>query len=336
MKKIDLINSNFISIVNEVSFVGDSIVFFWPLVNKITDYFIDKEIQIFHPHKNLFKSVHFKIKNNSLESFFDNKNKVQESITLAFIKSDGILKNHLKSNGFKAIVKGMVGMDFSTLNMQEIDFLQNEYDSIVLDAYEIKYCYKNREIHKKSGYPVLFRDFYNIYDYAKICNETFFGFENMCNAVEQNINLNNVCINVKKSDFLLPPLPIGDNDFILINLICGTFKKDVAESYFSLIKWIQKIVYDCEKENLNIYLLSDSKFPNLKSDLEVLSDNLFFLKEESLPFWTQLIKYAEIVYSIDTGFLHISHVLNKNTYGFGGDVDFWFFKDRIIDFKESL
>lgn len=47
-------------------------------------------------------------------------------------------------------------------------------------------------------------------------------------------------------------------------------------------------------------------------------------------YWTSLIKKAEKVYSIDTGFLHIAHILNKNTVGFGGDVDFWFFKDKTV------
>ena len=72
----------------------------------------------------------------------------------------------------------------------------------------------------------------------------------------------------------------------------------------------------------------------MKSDIETSSDNLFFVKEESVPLWTRLMKEAINVYSIDTGFLHIAHVLNKNTFGFGGDVDFWFFKDKRIDFNE--
>ena len=139
-----------------------------------------------------------------------------------------------------------------------------------------------------------------------------------------------------KDALFLPSQESNNLKFIIINLISGTFKKDVLDNYISLINWIKKIVAKSQDENLDVYLLSDNKFPDLRNDLEAHSGNLFFLKEESLPFWTQLIKHAEIVYSIDTGFLHISHVLNKNTYGFGGDVDFWFFKDKIIkieDFK---
>ena len=337
MKEIDLIkDSQVIVLINEVDYIGDSIIFFWPLVNSIAKEFPQKEIQVFHPHPNVFKPIQTQVLNRSLTSFYKGENNAMDTIIIAFVKSDGELKNYLKSKEFPAVVKGMVGLDFSTLNMDKIAFNQSEYNEILVVENEVKYRNKNRSIDEKSGFPGLGKYFENVYEYAKICNETFFTLSNMKNSVEQNIVVSDMSIEALKEALFLPLQESNNRKFILINLISGTLKEDVSDNYFSLIKWIKKIVAKSQDENLDVCLMSDNKFPDLRNDLETLSDNLLFLKEESLPFWTQLIKHAEIVYSIDTGFLHISHVLNKNTYGFGGDVYFWFFKDRTIrieDFK---
>ena len=351
-----LYNFNKIILINEVDYIGDSIIFFWPLVNKIADQFPDKEIQIFHPHLNLFKPIQTQVLNRSLTSFYEEENNAMDSIIIAFVKSDGKLKDYLKSKGLPAIVKGMVGLDYSSLNMPVI-VQQKEYEycinseghivadipeitmdiskflrrrKAIVDKIEIKYRCKNIEIDHMFGFPSLGQNFENVYEYAKICNETFFGLSNMNKAVEQNIMISDASIEDVKTALFLTPQESNNRKFILINLIAGTFKEDVSDNYFSLIKWIKKIIAKSQDENLDVYLMSDNKFPNLRNDLDTHSDYLFFLKEESLPFWTQLIKHAEMVYSIDTGFLHISHVLNKNTFGFGGDVDFWFFKDKTI------
>ena len=134
--------------------------------------------------------------------------------------------------------------------------------------------------------------------------------------------------------FVTPPL-IQDRKYILINLICGTFKEDVQENYFSLLNWIKEIAAAAEKDDMDVWLLVDSKFPSLRNDLNQNAVNLFYFKEHSSLYWTTLIKKAEKVYSIDTGFLHIAHILNKNTFGFGGDVNFWFFKERIIEIEKT-
>lgn len=324
-----------IILINEVSFVGDSIIFFWPLVNKIADQFPDKEIQVFHPHPNIFKPIQTQVLNRSLTSFYKGENNAMDTIIIAFVKSDGELKNYLKSKEFPAVVKGMVGLDFSTLNMDKIAFNQSEYNEILVVENEVKYRNNNRSIDEKSGFPGLGKYFENVYEYAKICNETFFGLSNMNKAVEQNIVISDMSIEALKEALFSPSKKSNNRKFILINLISGTLKEDVSDKYFTLINWIKKIAEKSHDKNLDLYLISDNNFPYLRDDLETHSVNLFFLKEESLPFWTQLIKHTEIVYSIDTGFLHISHVLNKNTFGFGGDVNFWFFKDRRVDLKKN-
>ena len=331
MKEIDLIkDSQVIVLINEVDYIGDSIIFFWPLVNSIAKEFPQKEIQVFHPHPNIFKPIQTHVLNRSLTSFYKGENNAMDTIIIAFVKSDGELKNYLKSKEFPAVVKGMVGLDFSTLNMDKIAFNQSEYNEILVVENEVKYRNKNRSIDEKSGFPGLGKYFENVYEYAKICNETFFGFSNMNKAVEQNILVLDLSIYDVKSNVFSPSIASFNREFVLLNLIAGTIKKDVLDEYDSLVIWIQKVVSNCLKENLDVYILANDNFPNLITDLETHADNLFFLKEDSLPYWTYLIKNTEMVYSIDTGFLHISHVLNKNTFGFGGDVDFWFFKDRTI------
>lgn len=336
MKEIDLIkDSQVIVLINEVDYIGDSIIFFWPLVNSIAKEFPQKEIQVFHPHPNVFKPIQTQVLNRSLTSFYKGENNAMDTIIIAFVKSDGELKNYLKSKEFPAVVKGMVGLDFSTLNMDKIAFNQSEYNEILVVENEVKYRNKNRSIDEKSGFPGLGQYFENVYEYAKICNETFFTLSNMNKAVEQNIVISDMSIEALKEALFSPSKKSNNRKFILINLISGTIKEDVSDKYFTLINWIKKIAEKSHDKNLDLYLISDNNFPYLRDDLETHSGNLFFLKEESLPFWTQLIKHTEIVYSIDTGFLHISHVLNKNTFGFGGDVNFWFFKDRRVDLKKN-
>jgi len=289
--------------MNEVDYIGDSVIFFWPLVNAIADEFPNKEIQVFHPHTNVFKPAHSQIMHNSLDSFYERENDYLDTLFIAFVKSDGRLKDYLKSQGFPAIVKGMVGLDFSLLNMPEIVFQQNEFEQVEVHENEMKYRYKNRSIYEKSGFPGLAQHFENVYEYAKICNETFFGLINMNKAVEQNIMISDTSIEDVKTSLFLTSQESNNRKYILINLIAGTINEN---------------------------------FPNLRTDLATQAENLFFLQEDSLPYWTYLIKNAEMVYSIDTGFLHIAHILNKNTYGFGGDVDYWFFKDRRIDLKQKI
>jgi ADP-heptose:LPS heptosyltransferase len=323
---------NKIVIINEVDYIGDSIIFFWPLVNAIADEFPNKEIQVFHPHKNVFKPAHSMVMHKSLVSFYDREDDYLNTVLIAFVKSDGRLKYYLKSQEFSAIVKGMVGLDFSSLNMSDVVFQQNEFEQVEVDKKEMKYSWKKRSVDEKSGFPSFGKYFENVYEYAKSCNETFFGLNNMKMADAQNILASDMSIEDVKANIFSSSKALFNRKFILLNLIAGTFKKDVLEKYDSLLIWIQKLVSNSLKENLDVYILADDNFPKLRTDLATQADNLFFLKEDSLPYWACLIKNAEMVYSIDTGFLHIAYILNINTYGFGGDVDFWFFNDRRIDF----
>jgi hypothetical protein len=327
--------------VSEITFVGDSIIFLWPLVNAMVARFPNLEIQVFHPHINIFKPVHHQVINKPLVSlfeqdFFEQENYYSQTMFIAFIKSDSRLKDYLKSQGFSGIVKGMVGLDFSLLNMPENIFQHNEFEQVEVSEIEIKYSYKNRSIDEKSCFPSFGQNFENVYEYAKSCNETFFGLDNMKSADAQNILVSDISIDDVKAKIFVPSKASFNRKFVLLNLISGTIKKDVLNEYASLVMWIQKVVSNSLKENLDVYILANDNFPNLRTDLVTQVDNLLFLKEDSLPYWTSLIKNAEMVYSIDTGFLHIAHILNKNTYGFGGDVDFWFFKDRRIDLKQKI
>lgn len=164
---------NRIIAVNENSYIGDSIVFFWPLVNCLISAFPDREFSVFHHHSNLFKPANDTIQNSPLTEFYDRLKADKNTLVIAFIKSDGQLKDHLKHNGFQSIVKGMVGLDFISFNLPDIDVSSNEFERITIDATEIKYSYTNRETHIRSGFPLLKQTFSNVYEYAKICNESF-------------------------------------------------------------------------------------------------------------------------------------------------------------------
>ena len=324
-----------IIVVNEIYFIGDSIVFFWPMVNGLISAFPDKEISIFHLHSNLFKPTNDTIKNRPLTEFYDQIKADENTLVLAFIKSDGHLKEHLMLNGFQSIVKGMVGLDFISLNLSDMGVSSNEFERLKIDAAEIEYLCTNRETHSRSGFPLLNQSFSNVYEYAKICNESFWGLKAMDISMQENIIIHEVNNRETYDDLFVSPPPYQERKYILINLICGTFKEDVQENYSYLLNWIKEIVTIAEKEDTDVWLLVDNKFPSLKKDLHQYASNLFYLKEQSRPYWTSLIKKAEKVYSIDTGFLHIAYILNKNTVGFGGDVDFWFFKDKITEIKKT-
>lgn len=315
--------------------MGDSIIFFWPLVNGLKSVFSDKEICVFHPHNHLFKPKNDTVQNRPLTEFYDQIKADENTLVIAFIKGDGHLKEYLKLNGFQSIVKGMVGLDFISFNLPDIDVSSNEFDRIRIDDTEIKYSYTNRETHIRSGFPLLKQSFINVYEYAKICNESFFGLKEMDIACKENIIIYEVNNQETYTDLFDALAPDQGRKYILINLICGTFKEDVQDNYAHLLNWIKATVSSAGKEDIAVWLLVDNKFPDIKKDLYISTSNLFYLKEQSSMYWTSLIKKAEKVYSIDTGFLHIAHILNKNTVGFGGDVDFWFFKDKTIEIKET-
>lgn len=321
---------------NEISYIGDSIIFFWPLVNALISSLPDKEISVFHAHCNLFKPLNNKAENKTLTEFYEGVEADKNTLIIAFIKSDGQLKEHLKLHGFQSIVKGMVGMDFSVLNLSNTHVSLDDYERLSSDAAEIKYLYKNREIDIQSGFPRLNKSFSNVYEYAKICNESFSGLKGIDIARSENIFFNEINNVVSFADLFDGTSFNQKRKFILINLICGTFKEDVQENYSYLLNWIKETVTTAEKEDIAVWLLVDNKFPDIRKDLHQYATNLFYLKEQSRLYWTTLIEKAEKVYSIDTGFLHIAHILNKNTIGFGGDVDFWFFKDKKIEIKKNI
>lgn len=324
-----------INIANEISYIGDSIIFFWPLVNALISALPDREISVFHSHCNVFKPLNDKTVNKTLTEFYKEVEANDNTLIIAFIKSDGQLKAHLKQNGFQSIVKGMVGMDFSVLNLNNTQVSLDDYERLSSDAAEIKYLYKNREIDIQSGFPRLNKSFSNVYEYAKICNESFLGLKGIDIACSENIFFNEINNVVSFADLFDGPSFTQKRKYIMINLICGTFKEDVQDNYTNLLNWIKAIGIKSKKEDIDVLLFVDSKFPSLRNDLSQYDVNLFYLKEHSSMYWTSLIKRAEKVYSIDTGFLHIAHILNKNTFGFGGDVNFWFFKDRVIEFEKT-
>jgi hypothetical protein len=325
-----------IVIINDSKYVGDSIIFFWPFVNMVVEAFSNKDIQVYHPHTNVFMPIQKKVYSDNLPAFYSKEFILKETIVIAFTLKRGRLKKFLQKNVIQSIVKDFGRLNFLMLNTPKQQVISDGFKCKSKSDLEHHYVSNIKAIHSDSGFTMLDKYFSNVYEYSKICNEKFLGFGSMNMAQTGNIIVHNFDLKNSIEEFIFPHTPFTMRKFIFINLICGTFKKDVLEKYDCLINFIKKI--SLQSKSLNIFILADSNFSSLKSDLTDSLENIFFLRENSNSCWNTLIKKAEKVYSIDTGFLHIAHILNKNTYGFGGDVDFWFFNDKIImldDFKNT-
>jgi len=324
-----------IVLINDCKYVGDSIIFFWPFVNMVVEAFSSKDIQVYHRHTNIFKPIQKKVYSDNLSVFYSKEFILKETFVIAFTLKRGRLKKFLQKNLFPSIVKDFGRLNFILLNTPKQQIVSDDLKCKSKGDFEHHYLSNIKAIHSDSGFTLLDKFFSNVYEYSKICNEKFLGFGSMNIAQKGNIVMHNFDLTNSIEEFIFPHVPFSMRKFIFINLICGTFKKDVLENYNCLINFISKI--SLQSKSLNIFILTDSNYSSLKSDLADSLENIFFLRENSNSCWNTLIKKAEKVYSIDTGFLHISHILNKNTYGFGGDVDFWFFNDKIImldDFKD--
>ncbi len=323
---------NSIILINDSLYIGDSAIFFWPLINTFVSKFSNKNIVVFHNHINLFKPIKPKVLSFNLKYFYDFEFEKQNTLVIAVTSKKGLLKFFLQENGYQSIVKDFVGFNFITLNISEPICSTNGLESVSKGKFETDYIPKSMKIHSESGFPMLDVSFENVYEYSKIRNEIFWSFYSMDIAQKGNIILHNFKLKDSISEMFVSHVKNVDRSFVLINLICGTFKEDVPQKYNNLLRWIKKLSAD--NENFNVFILSDSKFPTIRNDLKDFKKNIFFLKRQTNFYWTTLIKNADKVYSIDTGFLHVSHILNKNTFGFGGNVDFWFFKDKIIRIED--
>ena len=334
MKSIlNLINAyKTIIIINDSNYVGDSVIFFWPFVNTLSDHCINSKIIVFHSHNKQFRPASESVCSFNLEAFYFMRFAPNNTLIIAFTPRSGELKKYLKQNGFQSIVKDFVGLHFITLNIPRIFFNNLELEFKFISDYEHHYSTNNKSVHIESGFPKLNWIFTNVYEYSKICLENFLCLDSIIHTHEGNIVIHDINIDVSLNELFISKLTKKEQNYILINLICGTLKTDVLEKYTSLLNWIKKI--SSESGKYNIFILCDDNFSKLRFDLTVSCKNIFFLKEDTGRFWNALILKANRVYSIDTGFMHIAHILNKNTFGFGGNVDFWFFKDKTIRIED--
>jgi hypothetical protein len=330
---VELIKSyKTIILVNDSNYVGDSVIFFLPFVNTLLKICKHSEIVVFHRHNNQFRPIIDSVFSYDIEKFYDIILTPNGKLVLAFTPKFGELKNYLKQKGFQSIVKDFVGLNFISLNIPYAFIKATGLQCEFIDGNECRYLESETIFHYDSGFPMLNHSFSNVYEYSKICIEEFLCCDSIINVIKENIVINNCNLEDHLSDLFILKIPKFNRPYILINFICGTLKLDVLEKYSSLLNWIERIAKDFV--SFNLFILCDFNFAKLRSDIDVSLENIYFLKEDTSKFWNSLILNARLVYSIDTGFLHIAHILNKNTFGFGGDVDFWFFKDKIIKIED--
>lgn len=315
-------------IINDSDYIGDSVIFFWPFINTLECHCLDSKLLIFHNHKNQFKPANDSTLSYNIKLFYKMSFSLKETLVIAFTSKFGRLKKYLERNDFKSIIKDFVGLNFITLNISVIFKNLNQIEFEIKENMEYDYSMKIKNIHSDSGFPMLNQHFSNVYEYSKICITNFLDLDSFIMAHEGNIHFREISLNDSWSDMTLTKVSNVNSNYILINLIAGSLKADVLDKYLSLLNWIEQL--SVKFNNYNVFILSDSNFSQLRFDIDNSFNNIYFLKDDIFEFWNALIFKANKVYSIDTGFLHIAHILNKNTFGFWGEVDFWFFKHKII------
>ena len=101
-------NYKTIIIINDSNYVGDSVLFFWPFVNTLSDYCINSKIIVFHSHIKQFRPAAESVCSFNLEAFYYMRFTPNDTLVIAFTPGSGELKKYLKQIGFQSIVKDFV------------------------------------------------------------------------------------------------------------------------------------------------------------------------------------------------------------------------------------
>jgi hypothetical protein len=129
LKVTDLIkDSHVIALVNEVKFIGDSAIFFWPLVDGLVSAFPEKKFLVYHPYENIFISPSSNLVCYGAEETFIKEVCLYDTNTtlvVAFVSKPTGIVSTLIQKEFKGLYKGFVGLDFWTFNLPVISFDTN-------------------------------------------------------------------------------------------------------------------------------------------------------------------------------------------------------------------
>jgi len=399
---INIDQFNNIILINNSSFIGDSISQFWPVVVYLQKKNPLKKIIIYSHNIHLFdfsfsnvtiKPILGEIKLDVNESlFYHSINTLVISFTYMedvkfkyfidngytfysnILNKEAIIYNAKEIHYLKEKTKSINSSDFYNLKIK-LKFLDNDnfkyygieilrtqllnMDSYLLETYTLKNELKDLIIGftKRNLIDILNQDrwkdvlapafiikpdttllknmqglYENVYEYNAIMLSILFGpnfnFELPKNILKISRPSNEIDLN-----FLLTrPLKDLSRKMILINLNVGNHKEDLEKlkgGYFSLFCDLSNILIS--KTDYNIVFT----FPEINDEIDInvlqyfttkdFDGRLAIIKNENKRFWLYFMEMSEKVISYDTGFVHLSYLVNDHVLTFGGESFLWHF-----------
>lgn len=393
---------NNIILINDSSFIGDSISHFWPVVIYFQKVYPLKKIIIYCHNIDLFD---FSFSNVTIKPILGNiQLDVNESLlyhsidtlVISFTYMEEVKFRYFLDNGYtfysnilnketiiyntkeihwlKEITKSINSSNFHNLKVK-LKFLDNDdfkyygieilrtqllnMDSYLLETYTLKNELKDLIVGfaKRNLIDILNQDrwkaildpvfiikfdpdflkntqglYGNVYEYNAIMLSILFGpnfnFELPKNILKISRPSNEIDLNF----LLLNPLKDLSRKMILINLNVGNHKEDLEKlkgGYFSLFCDLSTFLIS--KTDYNIVFT----FPEINQEIEVnilqyfntndFDGRLSIIKNENKRFWLYFMEMSEKIISYDTGFVHLSYLINGNVLTFGGESFLWHF-----------
>lgn len=333
-----------IVLINDAGYIGDSCIFFWPIVESLVTYFPDKEFTIYHQYSEVFNSLKTNLSCLDLKDInknkLDTKNnfKIEDTLVISYCSELGECSKFYRDNGFLFICKRFVGMDFWTSNMETLVLL-SEFDYTIVASENKTYNYhfsvpalpENSTSFSLSGFPPIGKAYSNVYEYAKLCSSTFLDIDTPLKLHKSFIKIVTP-ENKQLNDMLIFPLKDEYKPFVFLNFNVGNHKEKLLKKPGGVLDLFEEMLMGSELfEELNFIISYPEIEVNLYEGLNNLiikfnkQNSISILKKESKKYWNYLqIKALKIV-SYDTGFVHLAYVLNENVLSIGGDSQFWHF-----------
>jgi len=318
-----VISFTYIEEVKLKFFIDNGYTFYSNILNKKTIIYNVKDIHYLKEKTKRINSSGFynlKIKLNFLDND-DFKYFGIEILRTQLLNMDSYL---LEKNNLKNELKDLI-IAFAKRNL--IDILNQDRWKAILDPpFIIKP--DTTLLKKMQGL------YENVYEYNAIMLSILLGpnfnFELPKNILKISRPNNEIDLN-----FLLTrPLKDLSRKMILINLNVGNHKEDLEKlkgGYFSLFCDLSNILIS--KTDYNIVFT----FPEINDEIDInvlqyfntndFDGRLSIIKNENKRFWLYFMEMSEKVISYDTGFVHLSYLVNRNVLTFGGESFLWHFTD---------
>ncbi len=345
--KDTIVNYKQIVLINEVGYIGDSCIFFWPLVECLVTSFPDKPFTIYHKYSEIFTSpfpnLAFVDLKNKREMELDQKKndfQIDDTLVISFISELSECSLFFKDKGYSLIYKGFVGFNFWTSNIEPIVLSSNfSYDIIASEnkTYKYQFSLPASADTDLGGFPTLGKPFSNVYEYAEICNTAFLGLEVPIKMDKSFIKISNP-ENKRLNDLVIHPLKDENKPFVFFNFNVGNHKDKLLKKRGGALDVFEGILMDSDFFDGFNFIVT---YPEMEMNLYEGLNNLILklkkqncvsiLKKDSKKYWTYLQMNAPKIISYDTGFVHLAYVLNEKVLSIGGDSQFWHFTNQVFE-----